>query len=180
MYKRKFKYKFEGKIGDEVILPEFFVRLDARPCYPYMGVGSEDGGQLEYVPSDITITSLELKSEDENDFNEKINKIDSCVLKLYNDEGELLEYWKIHDITKKRREYFYMREDSEEVEVTWSLHYNKCDYFVSDFYSKLLLSDDLTLNEQLTKKSIKKPDQVFQKMLEDLWQRENVKSNQGM
>lgn len=175
MYKRNFKWKFEGKLGNEIILPEFPIILDARPCYPYMGVGSESGGQLEYVPSDITITSLSLKSEDEIDFNEKINKIDSGMLKLFSLEEELLEYWKIHDITKKRREYFYMREGSEDVEVTWNLHYNKCDYFVSDFYSKLLLNDDLTLSEQLTKKTIKKPNQVFQNMLEELWRRENVR-----
>jgi hypothetical protein len=53
-------------------------------------------------------------------------------------------------------DYMESEEDSEEVEVTWSLYYNKCDYFVSDLYSKLLLNDDLTLSEQLTKKSIKK------------------------
>ena len=142
-FKKKFRWTFEAKSKDgTVTFPQSFVKVSARPDFPYSVVADEHGGHKEYkeykeyVPGAITITQFFTFYDSHLEFSKalfdffskaNIQETNSGLLNLYDGCGKLLEQWEFEDVTIK-----IIEDDSnienEEAILNWSVSYQKCEW----------------------------------------------------
>lgn len=134
-FKKKFRWTFEATSKEGVVtFPQSFVKVSARPAFPYSVVADEHGGHKEYVPGAITIAQfftfydshLEF-SKALFDFFSKVNiqETNLGLLNLYDGCGKLIEQWELEDVTIKIED---SNIDIEEAILNWSVMYQKCEW----------------------------------------------------
>lgn len=135
-FKKKFRWTFEAKSKDgTVTFPESFVKLNARPNFPYSMVADEHGGHEEYIPGAITLTqfltmfdsSLEFSKALYKFLNINVKETNSGLLNLYDGCGNIIEQWSLSDVVINMQ-----MDDSnienEEVILNWFVSYQKSEW----------------------------------------------------
>lgn len=135
--KKKFRWTFEAKSKEGVVtFPQSFVKLNARPAFPYSMVADENGGHEEYIPGAITITQFFTMFDSPLEFSKALYEFLSKVniqetnlglLNLYDGCGNIIEQWSLSDVIIKM-EMDDSNIENEEVIFNWSISYQKSEW----------------------------------------------------
>lgn len=132
MLKKKYMWAFQGfDTNGDICFPETFVKLDARPSFPYMDA---KGGKLVPISGEIRIrqffTMYENVGAARNEFdkfNGKDKDVQSACLILYDGAGSPLEKW----ILNKAQMHLCIEselEDDDHIIAEWQVNYEESEY----------------------------------------------------
>ena len=113
-------------MNGDIVFPESFVKLDARPRCPYMAVGDENGGRIVTVPGDVRFTQHDITLSELDKFCQMSGDCSAAHIRLYDSCGPLIEEWKLVNAQLKcltAEEYAPYTCDAE-----WEIKYEEAKY----------------------------------------------------
>jgi hypothetical protein len=137
-FKKKFRWTFEAKSKEGVVtFPQSFVKLNARPAFPYSMVADELFAiDFEWIPNSIILTQFFTFYDNALEFSKalyeflskvNIQETNSGLLNLYDGCGNIIEQWSLSDVVIKM-EMDDSNIEGEEVILNWSISYQKCEW----------------------------------------------------
>ena len=133
VFKRKFRYVFEGRDADgNIVFPSNYVKINGRPSFGKMAVADENGGCLVDVPGEFGFSQFLCMFESSEQVDaeyaryQEFEKVVSATLKVYDGCGNVLEFWDIEGIRLSLSGED--RQDEYSIVADWHVSYASLKY----------------------------------------------------